>query len=92
MKEIDINFEDVVESATEVNEEDNSSKEKREKNFKALKSFLKTDLAIKETLLRIAPSPENNFKETIEEKAYKAMWEAKLRMISRKNIEMKNQE
>ena len=63
MEETDIKAEEIAENVPEENAENTSSKEKREKNFAALKSFLKTDLSVKEALLISAPSPEDCFNE-----------------------------
>lgn len=63
MEETDIKTEEIAENVPEENAESTYSKEKREKNFAALKSFLKTDLSVKEALLISAPSPEDCFNE-----------------------------
>lgn len=61
------NYDDLEYDEDEYDEEiedgDEISEEKRVKNFETFKKFLKTDMSIKENLIRVAPAREDDYNE-----------------------------
>lgn len=62
----DLDYDEEVEAIKpdeEIEDGDKISEEKRVKNFETFKKFLKTDMRIKENLIRVAPAREDDYNE-----------------------------